>query len=36
MQVFQDLFRKASADIADGFIGVGCGVIASKEEGTVD
>jgi hypothetical protein len=36
VQLFQDRFAEASANVADGFVGVGCGVVAGKEEGAVD
>lgn len=36
MQVFEDLFREAGADVADGFVGIGGGVVAGEEEGAVD
>lgn len=35
VQFFEDGFREARADVADGFVGFGVGVVAGEEEGTV-
>ncbi len=36
MEFFENGFGEAGADVADGFVGVGCGVVAGEEEGAVD
>ena len=36
MQGLEDCFRETRADVADCFVGVGCGVVAGEEEGAED
>ena len=36
VQFFKNSFTEAGADVADGFVGVSCGVVAGEKEGTVD
>ena len=36
VQLFEDCFREAGADVADGFVSVRPKVVAGEEEGTVD
>lgn len=36
MQLLEERFREASADVTDGLIGITVGVVGSKEEGTID
>lgn len=36
MQLLEDLFGEACADVADRFVGVVCGVVAREEECAVD
>jgi len=36
VQLFEDRFRETGANVADCFVGVGSGVVASKEESTID
>ena len=36
VELFEDLFGEAGADVADGFVGVGGSVVAGEEEGAVD
>ena len=36
MKIFENLFGKAGANIADGFVSIGSCVIAGEKEGTVN
>lgn len=36
MEVFEDLLREASADVADRLVHIGRRVVAGKQESTID